>query len=108
MFRTKSGEQSAVEYIKTSAAIQLVLIYLPFLIVAVYVIVLICQIVYRQSDKKGAEWTTSIFLRSSFSVGDNSDEEELPHRLIAGAANYSCFEGTDRITYATKKESNAD
>ena len=107
-FRTKSGEQSSVEYIKPTAAIQLVLIYLPFLIMAVYVIVLICQMVYRQSDKKGAEWTTSIFLRSSFSVGDNSDEKELPHRLIAGAADYSCFEDTDRITYATKKESNAD
>ena len=107
-FRTRSRRQEAVEYIKASAAFQLVLIYLPLLIMAACVFVLICRNIYRKSTKINAEWTTSIplqKLRSSFSKGDSSDEEELPHRLIAGAADYECFEDTDRITYATKEES---
>ena len=110
-FRTKSGRQVAIEYIKASAAIQLVLIYLPLLIMGVYTVVLICRIVYRKSDQKNAEWTTSIplqKLRNSFSKEDSCDEEELPHRLIAGAADYECFEDTDRISYATKEESNSN
>ena len=108
-FRTRSGRQAAVEYTKASASFQLVLIYLPLLIMAAYVVVIIFRIIYRQSSKKNAEWTTSISLqklRSSFSKGDSSDEEELPHRLIAGAADYECFEDTDRITYATKEDLN--
>ena len=108
-FRTRSGRQAAVEYTKASASFQLVLIYLPLLIMAMYVTVLIFRIIYRQSNKLNAEWATSISLqklRSSFSQWDSSDEEELPHRLIAGAADYECFEDTDRITYATKEEMN--
>ena len=110
-FRTRSRRQVAVEYTKVSAAFQLALIYLPLLIMAAYVIVLICQNIYRHFDKKNAEWMTSIplqKLKSSFSKGDSSDEEELPHRLIAGAADYECFEDTDRITYATKEEAVID
>ena len=107
-FRTKSGGQAAVEYIKASATIQLVLIYLPFLIMAVYMIVLVGRNVYKQSNKKNAEWTTTLFLGSYFSTGGSSDEEELPHRLIAGAADYECFEDTDRISYVTKEELNTE
>ena len=107
-FRTQSGGQAAVEYIKASAAIQLLLIYIPFLIMAVYMIVLVCHNVYRRSNKKNAEWTTTIFLRSSFSTGDSSDEEELPHRLIAGATDYECFEDTDRISFVTREKLNAE
>ena len=107
-FRANSGGQAAVEYIKALAAIQLMLISLPFLIMATCVIVLIYRTVYRQFNTKNAEWTSAIFLKISFSIGDYSDEEKLPHRLIAGAADYSCFEDTDRITYATKEESNAE
>ena len=107
-FRTKSGGQAAVEYIKASAAIQLLLIYLPFLIMAVYMIVLVCRNVYRQSNEKNAEWTTTIFLRSSFSAGDSSDEGELPHQLIAGAADYECFEDTMRTSHVTKEKLNRE
>ena len=105
-FRTRSGRQAAVEYTKASAAFQLVLIYLPLLVVAAYVvIVIIFRIIYKPSSRKeNAEWVNSIplqKLRSSFSKGDSSDDEELPHRLIAGAADYECFDDTDRITYTT-------
>ena len=110
-FRTRSGRKAAVEYTTASAAFQLVLIYLPFLIMALYVIGQISRIVCRQSNARNpAAWVISMTslqkLKSSLSKRHSSNEEELPHRLIAGTADYECFEDTDRITYATKEELN--
>ena len=107
-----SRGHATLEYSKVSAVIQLVLIYLPFLIMAVYVVVLLCRNTCRQSSRNDAQWTTPIFLKSSFNKGNNfdHDEEELPHRLITDcAADYECFEDADQISYTKMyTESNID
>ena len=93
-FRTNAGKQAATTYIAATAAIQLVLIYLPLLIMVVYIFVLICQLAYKRVDEKNAEWTNNSIalqkLMSSFSKEDDADDE-LPHRLTAPDADYKCF-----------------
>ena len=114
IFRTQAGSSRQTDNITASAVIQLVLIYLPLLIMAVYVVRLICLTGCRQTDQKNSEWTRSISLgklRNSFSKEYSLDEEELPHRLIAGDASYECFEDTDRISFTTEEnycETNMD
>ena len=97
--RTKAGKQAAREFIKSTASIQLILIYLPILIMGVYVVMLVCRIGCKRLTPvhTNAKWTKSIALQklqSSFSKEDSSDDE-LPHRLIAGNADYKCFEDID-------------
>ena len=96
IFRTRTDFQAATGDITVSAAIQLVLVYVPLVVMGVYILVLVCRRGYKQADKRNAEWTKSITLQkltSSFSKED-SHEDDLPYRLIADA------DDNDRNTYA--------
>ena len=107
IFRTKVGRQLVTEYITPSVITQLVLIYLPLLVAAVYVLVLVCRSGCGQRRQSESPKLTSVPLRklkdfvSSIGKEDNCDSEDLPHRLVAGDVKYECFEDTDRITYVT-------
>ena len=75
---------AGTEYITTTASIQLVLIYLPFLCMMVYVLVLLCRLKCRQyNDQSKSTRTLLSNLKGHINKGNSLDEEELPHRLIA-------------------------
>ena len=99
-----------------SAAIQLVLVYLPVVILTVYILIMLCNSYLHPSQKQtsssdGSPTSTSSRsklqkLRSIVSSsGDihSYDEEELPHRLIAPDSEYRCFEDSDK-TLSTPRE----
>ena len=98
IFRTMAGKQTATSYITASASIQLVLIYLPLVIMAMYVFTRVCLHVCKKVDGNNTKQRTYSSaalqkLTSSFSKEDEV-EEELPHRLIAGDVDYECCEDT--------------
>ena len=94
----------------TPARIQLVLIYLPLVIVGVYALFIVSKHL-RKKGCKGAgkrDWLSSRIpqrakvlkeLAQSITALEHDDEfddeEELPHRLLAGEINYSYFEDSD-------------
>ena len=98
--RTKVSKQTAVEHVTQSAIIQLVLIYLPLLIVAVYAVVVVYRHGCRPKDKSTnthrSTSTLSLLSKLRNLVGPvrkegDLDSEELPHRLIAGDVDYEQF-----------------
>ena len=92
--RTRAGKQAVVDHVLNLAVLQLVLIYLPLLVMVVYIIMLIFMLCCRKIGIKGnvADWRKSIvFLGRSY----NYDEEELPYRLIAKDMDYSGLEETE-------------
>ena len=103
------------EYITPSVAIQLVLIYLPFLVALVHILVWACRCgPCRQTRHSKSPKAISIPLSklkdlvfSSVSEGDEPGGEPLPHRLIADV-DYECLEDTDDITNETYSETNLD
>ena len=50
LFRTSVGRQAVIDLIGPSVAIQLLLIYLPFIVMTLYVLVLICKFIYRTQN----------------------------------------------------------
>ena len=99
-FRTKAGKQVATDYnFIMLASLQLVLIYLPLFIMVIYIILMIFQLCCRKAGKGNSEWRRSIISLGRSYKNDN--EEELPHRLIAGDVYYSKFEETERVSHAT-------
>ena len=92
----------------TPARVQLALIYLPFVIMSVYTLV----VFYKHLRKKGCKNQTTTtffvperarklreFVKSINTLDEDTDQddddEELPHRLLAGDIDYACFEDSD-------------
>ena len=97
-FRTRGGRKVLADYFALSGVIQLILIYIPFLGMAVYTGVRICKFGCRQKRQSVSRVsTTSTYLRklkdfvSSIRKNNNIDNEELPHRLIAEDIHYETY-----------------
>ena len=114
LFQSQENRHTVKQKVVNTSIIQAVLIYLPFTVMAVYVLVMGYMRISRYSHsimkyagERGVEGNSSTAhtlrrLRAavhSFSSvnGDISiqDDEELPHRLIAGQVHYEYFEDTD-------------
>ena len=113
LFQSQEKRHTIKEKIVDTVAVQMTLIYLPFFIVVLYLLVIGCKHVYRLYRRR--QGSQSIFgkeleqpvthklrrLRAavqsiSSTNGDISiNDEELPHRFIAGEVSYECFEETD-------------
>ena len=92
-----ADRQSLTEYITPTVAVQLVLIYLPLLVAAVYVLVQIWRRGCRkqgESEPKNAPLSKLKYLIGHMKKKDKRDSETLPHRLLADV-NYECLEDTD-------------
>ena len=91
----------------TPARIQLVLIYLPLVIMGVYTLFIVSKYLKKKGckDQKGIRFVVPQRARmlrelaQSISALEHEDElddeEELPHRLLAGEINYAYFEDSD-------------
>ena len=90
----------------TPARVQLVLIYLPLVIMGVYTLVTVSKYLKKKGCKgrKAMPFASQRVrklreLVQSISAleqdDDQDDEEELPHRLLAGEINYAYFEDSD-------------
>ena len=118
LFQSQENRHTVKQKVVKTSIIQAVLIYLPFIIMAIYVLVMgykrisrcSCSVI-RYSGEGGMQENSSTAqtlrrLRAAVhSVnGDISiqDDEELPHRLIAGQVRYEYFEDEDdpRETHA--------
>ena len=105
LFRTNVGRQAVIDLITPLVSIQLVLVYLPFLVMTLYVLMLTCRFII--CSKKSTQIVppskiksmNACFRKLKELVHSNSREESeaLPHRMIAGDVNYECFEDTDDI-----------
>ena len=101
-FRTRAGKQVAMDYITTSAAIQLVLIYLPLLVIALYIIT---RIFRKIGQKYFKSQRSRLSLGRSYVNEDSLYGEELPHRLIAEEVDYSGFKETECTLHTTESTS---
>ena len=114
LFQSQENRYTVKQKVATTSIIQAVLIYLPFTIMAIYVLVMgyirvshHSRNIIKYTGEGGMEENSSTAqtlrrLRAavqSFSSvnGDISvqDDEELPHRLIAGQLYYKHFEDTE-------------
>ena len=115
LFQSQESRHTIKENVSIAAGIQMTLIYLPLLIVILYMLVVGCKRVYylymysithgSQSQeeldnlKPGTQslrrLRAAVHSISSLSGDISANDEELPHRFIAGEVSYECFEDTD-------------
>jgi hypothetical protein len=114
LFQSQENRHTIKEKIVDTAAVQLTLIYLPFFIVTLYLLVIGSRHTYRlyrrrkgnQSVVIGKEIEPPMMYKlkrlraavqsiSSMNGDIMINDEELPHRFIAGDVSYECFEDTD-------------
>ena len=101
VFRTALSRQKAKQYINKTMAVQLVLIYLPLVVMMGYGLLL----VYRRFGC-GKKYLSKRFVSVYILPSENStttisgdNESDLPHRLIADDVDYKCFEDSDRTEH---------
>ena len=114
LFQSQESGHTIKRNISVAAGFQMTLIYLPLLIVILYMFVVGCRRVYSlcsknhghkiQEGSHNLKPGTQPFQRLRAAVhsisslcGNNisANDEELPHRFIAGEVSYECFEDTD-------------
>ncbi len=91
VIRARVSQQTAVEDITVSAVIQVVLVYLPLIIMGAYIAVSVYKFGFRKRNQNKPRSKLSSRLRELMApmIGDDSLEtEELPHRLITGDVEY--------------------
>ena len=115
LFQSQENRHTVKENVVKTAAVQMTLVYLPLFIIMLYLLVIGCKYVYRLYTKRNGN--LSIFSKemeqpvpvtqtlrrlraavrsiSSLSGDISVNDEELPHRFIAGEVSYECFEDTD-------------
>ena len=92
IFRTALSRQKAIEYINKTMVVQLVLIYLPLLVMLGYVLLLVYRVLCWKKYPVKISVTLYTMLSSENPIDD--DDTDLPHRLVAGDVDYKCFEDT--------------
>ena len=115
LFQSQENRHTAKEKVAKTAVIQAILIYLPILVMALYLLVVGIKCVYayyldlnfnrEQGDIVGEENVRPItqakrklralLLQSTHSTGKQLNDEDLPHRLISEEVSYECFEDVD-------------
>ena len=111
LFQSQESRHAIKENISKAAGIQMTLIYLPIFIIILYMLGVGCKYVYclysknhgSQSGEEADLPETQTLRRlraavrsiSSLSGDISANDEELPHRFIAGEVSYECFEDTD-------------
>ena len=95
--RARVSKQTAVENITVSAVIQVVLVYLPLLIMTVYVAVSVYRLSCRHKNQSNSCMSISKlsskcrYLMVPVIGEDSLETEELPHRLITGDVEDGSF-----------------
>jgi hypothetical protein len=99
IFRTALSRLTAVEYVNKTMAVQLVLIYLPLLVMLGYAFLLAYKFISgkKYPSKKFESLFYKLSSKNSTNV-TNDDGCDLPHRLVAGDTDYKSFEDTEGIT----------
>ena len=90
VIRSRVSQQTAVEDITVSAVIQMVLVYLPLIIMVAYIVVSVYRFSCRKRNPNKSINKLSSRLRDLMApiIGEDSLEtEELPHRLVTGDVN---------------------
>ena len=113
LFQSQESRHAIKGNVSIAAGIQMTLIYLPLLIVILYMLMVGCKHVYYlyskiygsqiQEEADNLKPGTQSLRRlraavrsiSSLSGDISANDEELPHRFIAGEVSYECFEDTD-------------
>ena len=92
-FHSKLDHQIKREFIIAATVIQLVLIYLPLLIMTMYVAVLVCRLGCKRHDISTSSIQLSKLREFVVSINrkDSAHEEELPHQLIGSDVVYEQF-----------------
>jgi hypothetical protein len=91
VIRARVSQQTAVEDITLSSVIQVVLVYLPLIIMGAYIAVSVYKFGFRKRNQNKPKSKLSSRLRELIApmLGDDSLEtEELPHRLITDDVEY--------------------
>ena len=99
IFRTALSRQQAVEYVNKTMALQLVLIYLPLLVMLGYALLLVYRFI--SGKKYPSKRVGSLLYKMSSESSTNAisdDLSDLPHRLVTGNTDYKSFEDTEGIT----------
>ena len=98
IFRTALSRQQAVKYVNKTMVLQLVLIYLPLLVMMGYALFLAYRFISgkKYPSKKVGSLLYRMSSESSMNV-INDDISDLPHRLVAGDTDYKSFEDTKVI-----------
>ena len=102
VLRTALDRHEAINNINTTMVIQLVLIYLPLLVVMGYTLVSVFRFGCGKQDLINSFKLSDILLPlTTIDTGShfNNDLDSLPHRLIADDTDYKCFEDTDHSAH---------
>ena len=99
IFRTSVGRQVVIDLITHLVSIQLILIYLPFLVMTVYMLTLICSFIcskkcaWIEQLPKLKSMTESVRkLKQLVHSNSREESESLPHRMVVGEISYERFE----------------
>jgi hypothetical protein len=99
-FRNSVGRQAAIDLITHLASIQLILIYLPFLVMTVYILTLICGFIrsknwaqIEQFPKIKSVNESARKIKELVLSNSREESESLPHRMMADVS-YEQFEDT--------------
>ena len=118
LFLSQENRSNVKDKVTKTAAIQMILIYLPITIMLFYLLVVGSKRMLHFWNENKATFSEDINLpathkmrrlkaavRSISSTGGNVIDNELPHRLIASEVSYKCFEDDvyDQETYAEAK-----
>lgn len=104
VLRTALDRPEAINSINTTMVIQLVLIYLPLVVMMGYVLVSVFRyfgcsknnLIHSLKLSGILPLTTVATITGSHF---NNDSDSLPHRLIADDTDYKCYEDTDHSAY---------
>lgn len=118
LFQRQENESYIKERVAKTAAVQMLLIYLPITTMLFYLLGAGSKRIIhfwnrsKENFNEDIELPTTHKLRrlkaavhSIRSMGGDANDNELPHRLIAGEVSYECLEDVDRAreTYAEAK-----
>ena len=95
-FHASAENHTGTKDIVVTAVIQLILVYLPFLVMLIYVLVQACRLGYKQYAKNHSTvvkstWLSLSIFNNLIGKGSHIEEEELPHRLLADDIDYKHF-----------------
>ena len=91
VIRARVSQQTAVEDVTVSAVIQVVLVYLPLIIMGAYIALSVYKFSLRKRNQNKPKSKLPSRLRELIApiIGDDSLEtEEFPHRLLVGDVEY--------------------
>ena len=96
LFQIKENKSYVKESVAKTAAIQMVLIYLPITIMFFYLMGVGSKRILHFWNRSKGNFNEDINLPTTYKLMDgDANDNELPHRLIASEVSYECFQDVD-------------